>query len=126
MTAAIKYNFEDDLEMPHRLRCIYAWANKGHQDNKMDNVHIDTGLRGRKRYGVELTPKISLLEFREVQQEHFPHLDRISEEMMKSFRDDLLVEQGKCRQSGTEVQWNTLYFMGAGVVRVVDVCIHYV
>ena len=73
-----------------------------------------------ERY-VELTPKISLPEFREVQQEHFPHLDQISEEMMKSFRDDfLLLEQGKSRQS-TELQWNTLYFMG--VVCVVDVCI---
>lgn len=122
MAAAAKYHFENELEMPHRLRCIYAWANKAHQDNKIDHVHIDTGIGGRKRY-VELTPKIALPEFREVQQEHFPHLDRIGEEMIKSFRDDLLVEQGKGRQS-TELQWNTLYFMG--VVCVADACIYYI
>jgi hypothetical protein len=122
MAAAIKYQFEDELEMPHRLRCIYAWANKAHQDNKIENVHIDTGLGGRKRY-VELTPKISLPEFREVQQEHFSHLDRIGEEFISSFRDYLLVEQGKGRQR-TDLQWNTIYFLA--LVCVVDAGIYFI
>jgi hypothetical protein len=109
MTSAIKYHFENDLEMPQRLRVIYAWANKSHQGNKIDNVHIDTGLGGRKRY-VELSPKISLPEFREVQLEHFPHLNRVSEEILMSFRDNLLVQQGQGRQR-TELYWNSTYFM---------------
>ena len=41
---------------------------------------------------------------------------------MKSFRDALLVEQGKGRQS-TELQWNTQYF--TEVECVVDVCVYY-
>jgi hypothetical protein len=109
MANAVKSHFENDLEMPQRLRVIYAWANKSHQGNKIDHVLIDTGLGGRKRY-VELSPKISLPEFREVQLEHFPHLNRVSEEILKSFRDDLLVQQGQGRQR-TELYWNSTYFM---------------
>lgn len=122
MAAAIKYQFEDELEMPHRLRCIYAWANKAHQNNKIDNVHIDTGLGGRKRY-VELTPKISLSEFREVQQEHFSHLDRIGEEIISSFRDYILVEQGRGRQR-TDLQRNTMYFLA--LVCIIDAGIYFI
>jgi len=47
--------------------------NEKHQGNKLDSVLVeDEGWTGRKRY-VELSPKISLPEFREVQQEHFTH-----------------------------------------------------
>ena len=87
-----------EVEMPHRLRCIYAWANKGHQDNKIQSVVVDEiAWTGRKRY-VELPPKISLPEFRQVQQEHFTHLDRVAAEYLKSFREDLWIRQGKGRQ----------------------------
>ena len=90
-------HFQDEVEINHRLRCIYAWAEKEHQNNKLDSVLIDEGWTGRKRY-VELSPKISLSEFREVQQEHFTHLDRIGKEFLKSFREDLWVQQGKGRE----------------------------
>ena len=96
---ADKTHFEDEVEMPHRLRCIYAWAEKAHQDNKLDSVLIEaSGWSGRKRY-VELPPKISLPEFREVQQVHFTHLDRIGWEITKSFRENLWVDQGTGRQN---------------------------
>jgi hypothetical protein len=90
-------HFQDEVEINHRLRCIYAWAEKEHQNNKLDSVLVDEGWTGRKRY-VELSPKISLSEFREVQQEHFTHLDRIGKEFLKSFREDLWVQQGKGRE----------------------------
>ena len=54
-------------------------------------------MGGRKRY-VELSPKISLEEFREVQQVHFQHLDQIGVSIIKSFREDLWVDQGKGRE----------------------------
>eukprot|EP00980_Cylindrotheca_fusiformis_P004762 scaffold1019_cov123-Cylindrotheca_fusiformis.AAC.2 len=94
---ATKRHFEDEVELNHRLRCIYAWAEKAHQDNKLDSVMVDSGWSGKKRY-VELKPKISLPEFREVQQEHFTHIDRIGTEILKSFREDLWVIQGKGRE----------------------------
>ena len=50
----VQAHFVDEVEMPHRMRCIYAWANKGHQENKIDSVLVDdAGWSGRKRY-VEL------------------------------------------------------------------------
>lgn len=94
---ATKNHFQDEVEINHRLRCIYAWAEKEHQSNKLDSVLVDEGWTGRKRY-VELSPKISLSEFREVQQEHFTHLDRIGKEIVNSFREDLWVHQGKGRE----------------------------
>jgi hypothetical protein len=94
---ATKNHFQDEVEINHRLRCIYAWAEKEHQDNKLDSVLVDEGWTGRKRY-VELSPKISLPEFREVQAEHFTHLDRMGKEILKSFREDLWVTQGKGRE----------------------------
>jgi len=97
-TNSTKNHFIDEVEINHRLRCIYAWAEKEHQENKLDSVLVeDEGWTGRKRY-VELSPKISLSEFREVQQEHFTHLDRMGTEIMNSFREDLWVQQGKRRQ----------------------------
>lgn len=95
---SVKNHFEDEVEIHHRLRCIYAWADKEHQGNKLDSVLVDEGWTGRKRY-VELAPKISLAEFREVQQEHFRHLDRIGKEIVYSFREDLWVQQGRERQN---------------------------
>jgi hypothetical protein len=94
---ATKNHFEDEVELNHRLRCIYAWAEKADQDNKLDSIMVDSGWSGKKRY-VELKPKISLPEFREVQLEHFTHLDRIGTEILKSFREDLWVLQGKGRE----------------------------
>jgi hypothetical protein len=56
--ATLQAHFVDEVELPHRMRCIYAWANKQHQDNKIDSVLVDDdgaggGWSGRKRY-VEL------------------------------------------------------------------------
>jgi hypothetical protein len=93
-----KNHFRDEVEINHRLRCIYAWAEKADQDNKVESVLVDAaGWSGRKRY-VELPPKISEAEFREVQEIHFTHLDRIGTEILKSFREDLWVSQGKRRE----------------------------
>jgi hypothetical protein len=50
----IQAHFVDEVEMPHRMRCIYAWANKKHQENKIDSFLVDdAGWSGRKRF-VEL------------------------------------------------------------------------
>lgn len=117
---AVRDHFEDEVEMPHRLRCIYTWADKSHQGNKIDSVLIEaSGWSGRKRY-VELQPKISLPEFREVQQIHFTHLDRIGWEIAKSFREDLWVEQGKGRQNA-ELKRDCLIFLT--VVSAIDYAI---
>jgi uncharacterized protein involved in tolerance to divalent cations len=40
---ACKNRFEAEVEIHHRLRCIYAWAEKGHQDNKVGSVLVDEG-----------------------------------------------------------------------------------
>lgn len=114
---ATRAHFDDEIEMPHRLRCIYSWANKQHQENKFDSVLIEaSGWSGRKRY-VELPPKISLSEFREVQEIHLTHLDRIGWEITKSFREDLLVEQGRGRQNA-ELKRDCIIFLA--VVSLVD------
>ena len=106
---ACKYHFVNECEINHRLRCIYAWAEKSHQDNKIDSIMVDSGWSGRKRY-VELSPKISLPEFREVQREHFTHLDRVGAEILKSFREDLWVMQGRGRQN-RELMRDCLMFL---------------
>ena len=113
----VQYHFRDEVEQAHRLRCIYAWANKEHQNNKIDSVLVENeaGL-GRKRY-VELHPLIRLPEFREVQHEHFTHLDRVGQEFIKSFREDLLVWQGKGRQRRELVRDSALFL---AVVSLVD------
>jgi len=104
--ATLDRHFRDQVEAPHRLRCIYAWADKSHQDNKLDSILVDaseeygaaSSIMGRKRY-VELVPKISYPEFREEQARHFHHLDKIGEEIVMSFKEDLWVLQGKGRQN---------------------------
>ncbi|KAL3943999.1 MAG: hypothetical protein SGBAC_001909 [Bacillariaceae sp.] len=108
---SIQNCFEDEVELPHRLRCIYAWAEKAHQDNKLDSIMVDSGWSDRKRY-VELSPKISLPEFREVQQEHFAHFDRIGTEILKSYREDVWVLQGKGRER-KELLRDSALFMSA-------------
>lgn len=111
---AIQKHFEDEVEMPHRLRCIYAWAEKAHQDNKLDSIMVDSGWSDRKRY-VELSPKISLPEFREVQKEHFPHLDRIGTEILKSYREDLWVLQGKGRERKELIRDSALFMAAVSI-----------
>jgi hypothetical protein len=110
LDGTIKRHFDIEVETPHRLRCVYAWAEKEHQDGKTESVLVDassndesaTGggfLSGtRKRY-VELDPKISYDEFREIQEEHFSHLDRVGQELCTSLKEDLWVHQGKGRQN---------------------------
>jgi hypothetical protein len=111
----LKRHFEDELEMPHRLRCIYSWANKAHQSNKIDSVLVEdeggivTSVVGRKRF-VELHPKIAVSEFRQVQTVHFPHLDRVGPEYLHSFREDLLLHQGKGRQNRELLRDCALFF----------------
>jgi hypothetical protein len=108
----LRVHFLDEVEMPHRLRCIYAWANKGHQGNKIDSVLVDeSGWTGRKRY-VELNPKIFLPEFREVQREHFGHLDLVGQEFVKSFREELWIDQGK-RRNRKKLMRNSALFLAA-------------
>ena len=112
---AILKHFDDEVETPHRLRCIYAWAEKAHQDNKLQSIMVDAeGWSDRKRY-VELSPKISLAEFREVQQEHFTHLDRIGTEILKSYREDLWVLQGKGRERKELIRDSALFMTAVSV-----------
>eukprot|EP00816_Leptocylindrus_hargravesii_P005985 CAMPEP_0196813920 /NCGR_PEP_ID=MMETSP1362-20130617/40151_1 /TAXON_ID=163516 /ORGANISM="Leptocylindrus danicus, Strain CCMP1856" /LENGTH=459 /DNA_ID=CAMNT_0042190357 /DNA_START=33 /DNA_END=1412 /DNA_ORIENTATION=- len=96
---AIMHHFDVEVETPHRLRCAYAWAEKAHQDGKLESVLIEAGtIAGRKRY-VELSPKISFAEFSMMTEEIFQQVDRVGEEIVSSFREDLLVDQGKGRQN---------------------------
>jgi hypothetical protein len=113
----VKTHWVNEVEMPHRLRCIYAWADKAHQDNKIDSIHVESDEWGGRRRYVELEPKISLSEFRLVQKEHFAHLDRVGQETLSSFRENLLVDQGKGRQR-RELQRDCVLFLT--VVSVVD------
>lgn len=121
----LERHFEVEAEMPHRLRCIYEWAEKKHQDNKLESVLLDTGadntvtivVGGKKRY-VELRPKISLSEFLVEQQDHLKHLDRVGQEIMGSFKEDLHVEQGKGRQNQELRREMGIFF---SIVAVLDV-----
>jgi hypothetical protein len=125
----VRNHFRDEVEVAHRLRCIYAWSNKQHQNNEIDSVLVDndgldgwSGSSGRKRY-VELHPKIRLSEFREVQSIHFAHLDRVAEEFLHSFRQDLLVRQGKGRQNAELLRECTLFLAVVSVVDYIIVCL---
>jgi hypothetical protein len=126
----IRNHFSEELQMPHRIRCCYAWANKAHQNNRIDAVVVDeqsysssssssssstiTNIMGRKRY-VELPPRISLAEFRQVQIIHFPQLDNVGGEILRAFRDDLWIAQGKRRQN-RELAWDcALFFTGVSI-----------
>lgn len=121
--ATLARHFCDQVEMPHRLRCIYAWAEKSHQNNKIDSIIVDgsdewgaaSSIVGRKRY-VELLPKISYPEFRKEQARHFPHLDKIGEEIAVSFKEDLWVLQGKKRQNKELRRDSLLFLMGVSLV----------
>lgn len=119
--ATLDRHFRDQVETPHRLRCIYAWAEKSHQDNKLDSILVDSSeefgggtassIMGRQRY-VELVPKISYPEFRVEQKRHFYHLDKIGEEIAVSFKEDLWVVQGKGRQN-KELRQQIFMFLGS-------------
>lgn len=124
---ALDRHFRDQLETPHRLRCIYAWADKAHQSNKRDSILVDaseewgaaSSLVGRKRF-VELEPKLSHAEFRTEQARHFPHLDHVGEELAMSFKEDLWVRQGKVGQNRTLRRDCALFLLS---VTAVDVAI---
>lgn len=119
---SIRHHFDLDVELPHRLRCIYAWAEKEHQNNSIDTVLLDVDnddkntssssisfLGGSKRH-VELHPKIALNEFKVIQKEQLPQLERIGQEFVISgFRDDLLMTQGQKRQN-TELRRDCALF----------------
>jgi hypothetical protein len=121
--ATLARHFRDQVETPHRLRCIYAWADKSHQNNKIDSIIVDGGeewgaassIVGRKRY-VELLPKISYPEFRKEQARHFQHLDKIGEEIAMSFKEDLWVLQGKRRQNRELRRDSLLFLLGVSLV----------
>ena len=121
--ATLARHFRDQVETPHRLRCIYAWADKSHQSNKLDSIVVDSSddwgaassIVGRKRY-VELLPKISYTEFRNEQAIHFPHLDKVGEEIVMSFKEDLWVLQGKRRQSKELRRDGLLFLFGISLV----------
>ncbi|KAL7548577.1 hypothetical protein ACHAWF_018871 [Thalassiosira exigua] len=121
--ATLARHFRDQVETSHRLRCIYAWADKSHQNNKIDSILVDaseewgaaSSIVGRKRY-VELEPKISYPEFRKEQARHFPHLDKIGEEVAMSFKEDLWVLQGKGRQNKELKRDCFLFLLGVSLV----------
>ena len=107
LNKTMKNHFDVEVEIAHRLRCIYAWAEKSHQDGKAESVLIDSSngessggfLGGSKKRYVELDPKISYPEFNVQQLEHFSHLDRVGQEITKSFKEELWVHQGQGRQN---------------------------
>jgi hypothetical protein len=125
LRATLGRHFRDQVEAPHRLRCIYAWADKSNQNNKLDSIVVDSSddwgaassIVGRKRY-VELHPKISYPEFRKEQARHFPHLDKIGEEIAMSFKEDLWVMQGKRRQNRELRRDGFLFLFGISLVDV--------
>jgi Ca2+-binding EF-hand superfamily protein len=112
-----KKHFDVEVEVDHRLRCMYAWANKADQDNQLKSVLVDeqVGWTGRKRY-VELSPKISEAEFREVQGIHFKHLTRLGSEIAESFREDLWVLQGKRRERKDLIRNSFLFLAGVSAI----------
>ena len=138
---AIKRHFDTDVEIPHRLRCCYAWADKKHQDGNVQSVLVENSNSGasgdsstdaasssgggggfmsaRKRF-VELDPKISYAEFRDVQKQNFPHLDRIAHELCTGFKEEVWILQGKGRQDA-ETRKEALAFLG--VVSLIDMAI---
>jgi len=65
---------------------------------------------------VELEPKISYPEFRQVQQKTFPHLDRIGEEIITSFKEDLWLLQGTKRQNKELRKDLFLFMLGVSIV----------
>ena len=148
LDGTIKRHFDVDVEIPHRLRCCYAWADKKHQDGNVQSVLVentDSGastsgdsststdaatanasggasagfLTARKRY-VELDPKIAYDEFRDVQKDNFPHLDRIAQELCIGFKEEVWILQGKGRQDA-ETRKEALAFLG--VVSLIDMAI---
>eukprot|EP00559_Dactyliosolen_fragilissimus_P002484 CAMPEP_0184864462 /NCGR_PEP_ID=MMETSP0580-20130426/15054_1 /TAXON_ID=1118495 /ORGANISM="Dactyliosolen fragilissimus" /LENGTH=639 /DNA_ID=CAMNT_0027363265 /DNA_START=58 /DNA_END=1977 /DNA_ORIENTATION=+ len=126
---AKQHHFEIEVELASRLRCIYAWADKAHQNSKVESVLIENNndtvssyssfSTPQKRY-VELDPKISLEEFLDVQQKYLPHLEKIGSEICQSFREELLVHQGIGRQN-QELKKEIMVFLL--VVSVLDVAI---
>ena len=146
LNKTIRYHFDREVELPHRLRCIYAWAEKEHQQGKIESVFIPSSSpmdwimmnsssslastlllqqqqggheQQRKRY-VELEPQISFLEFQSMQKIHFPHLDRIGSELCTSLKEELWIHQGKRRQ-GVEFRREAMIFLS--LVTVLDVII---
>lgn len=129
---AIKRHFDIDVEVPHRLRCCYAWADKTHQDGKLQSVLVEENqgdqseesgkssgnflTSAKKRY-VELDPKISYSEFRAEQKEMFPHLDRVSQELCTGSKEELWILQGTGRQNA-ELKRESLAFLA--VVSMMD------
>lgn len=96
----MKNHFDVEIEIAHRLRCVYAWANKAHQDGKIASTLVaSSGSSFRSQRYVELNPKINFEEFREEQKSFIPQLDTVGEELMKGFKDDLLLQQGTGRQN---------------------------
>lgn len=61
-------------------------------------------------------PKISYDEFKEVQNEHFRHLDRVGGELLKGFREHLWVAQGRLRQRRQLYRNGALFLIGISVL----------
>lgn len=136
ISKTVNQHMDIEVEIAHRLRCTYAWAEKSHQEGKIESVLVDDNptpnskeeeeeekgflsFGGRKRY-VELQPKISFEEFKSVQREHFSHLDRVMEELCKSLKEDLWILQGKKRQR-QELKRECTFFLI--VVTAIDIAI---
>mmetsp|Transcript_20945 Transcript_20945/g.51948 ORF Transcript_20945/g.51948 Transcript_20945/m.51948 type:complete len:528 (+) Transcript_20945:150-1733(+) len=117
-------HFDIEVEIDHRLRCIYAWANKADQDNQVKSVVVgeQAGWSGRQRY-VELSPKISEAEFREVQCLHFKHADKFGSEILGSFREDLWVLQGRRRERKDLYKNSFLFLAGVSAVDYAILCL---
>ena len=102
--------YDVEQEAPHRVRCVYQWADKAHQGGEFDARHTQ-GEGGNKRY-VELMPKITFEEFRDIQTDVFKFLDGFGEGVGESFKEELLMNQGTGRQN-RELWWQCVGFFTA-------------
>jgi len=120
----ISNHFDIEIEIAHRLRCVYTWANKAHQDGKVASTLVAaSGTSFRSQRYVELNPKISFEEFREEQKSFFPQLDTTGEELMKGFKEDLLLLQGTGRQN-KELKRDCITFFA--FVSLIDFALYYI
>ncbi|MFN9982849.1 MAG: hypothetical protein ACK53Y_23165, partial [bacterium] len=98
--------------------------NKAHQDGKVASTLVAaSGTSFRSQRYVELNPKISFEEFREEQKSFFPQLDTTGEELMKGFKEDLLLLQGTGRQN-KELKRDCITFFA--FVSLIDFALYYI
>jgi len=117
LTKSLQFHFRDEVELDHRLRCMFAWSSKEHQENQMKSVLVEesSSFGGRKRY-VEMPPQIKLAEFRDIQKEHLEQIDSIAKELVKGYRDFLWIDQGRGRQRNQLRRDSALFVVAISII----------